>query len=359
MKIIHETILEVDLNKLANNFNYLKSKLKPDTKIIAVVKAYAYGHGDITIASYLEKLGAHALWVADFEEGTRIRKSGIKIPIIIANPGTKSTQQIIDNNLDVVIYNSELLHLYGKLDTEIRIHIKFDTGMNRYGFDTDEVDKLVFDLQKYPKLKIQGICSHLAASDNSTEDSFTNAQFQVFDKASSSFSKGINQLIDRHILNTNGVLRFPKKEYEMVRLGIGLYGVSNDSNLQQVSTLKSVISQVRDIKKGSKVGYDGSFLAEKDMIIGVVPFGYADGLNRKLSTNNGVIIVQNISCPIIGKISMDSCMIDLKGITAKTGEEVVIFGEDNTISSIANKLSTIPYEIFSSLNRRIKRVYSC
>ena len=359
MKIIHETILEVDLNKLANNFNYLKSKLKQDTKIIAVVKAYAYGHDDIAIASYLEKLGAHALWVADFEEGTRIRKSGIKIPIIIANPGTKSTQQIIDNNLDVVIYNSELLHLYGKLNIEIRIHIKFDTGMNRYGFDSSEVDKLVADLQKYPKLKIQSICSHLAASDNSTEDSFTNTQFQVFEKVSSLFSKGIKQLTDRHILNTNGVLRFTNKEYEMVRLGIGLYGASNDTNLQQISTLKSVISQVKIIKKGSKVGYDAFFLAKQDMIIGVVPFGYADGLNRKLSTNNGVIIVQNIACPIIGKISMDSCMIDLKGTTAKTGDEVVIFGEENTISSIANKLSTIPYEIFSNLNRRIKRIYSC
>jgi len=359
MKIIHETILEIDLNKLANNFNYLKNKLKPDTKIIAVVKAYAYGHGDIAIASYLEKLGAHALWVADFEEGTRIRQSGIKIPIIIANPGTKSTHKIIDNKLDVVIYNSELLHLYGKLDKEIKIHIKFDTGMNRYGFDFSEVDELVVNLKKYPKLKIQSVCSHLAASDNSTEDSFTNAQFQVFEKVSNSFSKAINQLIDRHILNTNGVLRFPSKEYEMVRLGIGLYGVSNDNNLQEISTLKSVISQVRIIKEGSKVGYDASFVAKEDMVIGVVPFGYADGLNRKLSTENGVIIVQNIACPIIGKISMDSCMINLKGTTAKTGDEVVIFGGENTISSIANKLITIPYEIFSSLNRRIKRIYSC
>jgi len=359
MTIIHETILDVNLNKLSNNFNYLKSKLKPDTKIIAVVKAYAYGHGDIAISRYLEKLGAHALWVADFEEGTRIRKSGVKIPIIIANPGTKSTQQIIENKLDVVIYNSELLHLYGKLDKEIRIHIKFDTGMNRYGFDSSEVDEILANLQKYPKLKIQSICSHLAASDNSTEDSFTNAQFQVFEKVCNSFSKGINQLIDRHILNTNGVLRFPNKEYEMVRLGIGLYGIGIDNNLQQVSTLKSVISQVRIIKKGSKVGYDACFLAKEDMIIGVVPFGYADGINRKLSTKNGVIMVQNIACPIIGKISMDSCMINIEGTTAKTGDKVVIFGEENTISSIAKKLRTIPYEIFSSLNRRIKRVYSC
>ena len=357
MEIIHETILEVSLNKLANNFNYLKGKLKPDTKIIAVVKAYAYGHGDMAISSYLEKLGAHALWVADFEEGTRIRKSGIKIPIIIANPGTKSTQQIIDNELDVVIFSFELLHLYGRLNKDIRIHIKFDTGMNRYGFIPSQADELWGNLQKYPKLKIQSICSHLAASDDNKKDSFTNEQFQVFEKVSSSFSKKNNQIIDRHILNTNGVLRYPKKEYEMVRLGIGLYGVSNDHNLQQVSTLKSVISQVRTIKKGSQIGYGASFLAKEDMIIGIIPFGYADGLNRKLSTTKGVIIVQNIACPIIGKISMDSCMINLKGTTAKTGDEVVIFGEKNTISSIANKLCTIPYEIFSSLNRRIKRIY--
>jgi len=358
MKIIHETILEVSLNKLEHNFNYLKSKLKPDIKIIAVVKAYAYGHGDIAIASYLEKLGAHALWVADFEEGTRIRKSGITIPIIIANPGTRSTQQIIDNKLDVVIYNSELLHLYGKLDKEISIHLKFDTGMNRYGFIASQIDELVANLQKYPKLKIQSICSHLAASDNSKEDNFTNSQFEIFDKISSTFSKGISQVFDRHILNTNGVLRFPNQEYEMVRLGIGLYGVSNDNKLQQVSTLKSVISQIRSIKEGSRVGYDPSFLVKEDMKIGIIPFGYADGLNRKLSTQNGVIIVQNIACPIIGKISMDSCMINLKGTTAKTGEKVVVFGEGNTVSSIANKLNTIPYEVFSSLNRRIKRVYS-
>ena len=359
MKVIHQTILEIDLNKLANNFNYLKSKLKPNTKIIAVVKAYAYGHGDVAIASYLEKLGAHALWVADFEEGTRIRKSGINIPIIIANPGTKSTQEIIDNKLDIVIYNYELLHLYGKLDSEIRIHIKFDTGMNRYGFNASEVDNVLANLQKYPKLKTQSICSHLAASDNCTEDNFTNEQFQVFDNICNSFSSGFDQLIDRHILNTNGVLRFPNKEYEMVRLGIGLYGVSDNNSLKQIGSLKSVISQVRNIKKGGRVGYDASYLAREDITVGVVPFGYADGLNRKLSAKNGVILVQNIVCPIIGKISMDSCMINLKGTSAKTGDEVVIFGEENTISSIASKLDTISYEIFSSLNRRIKRVYSC
>jgi len=358
MEIIHETILAVNLNKLADNFNYLKGKLHANTKIIAVVKAHAYGHGDIAVSSKLEELGAHALWVADFEEGTRLRKSGICIPIIIANPGTKSTTQIIENKLDVVIYNFELLQIYGELDREIRIHVKFNTGMNRYGFNPDEVEELVSTLQQYPKLKIQSICSHLSASDNSEKDNFTKTQFLVFDKIFDAFSKGINQKIDRHILNTNGVLRFAEKEYEIVRLGIGMYGVSTDQNLQQISTLKSVIAQVRTIKKGSQVGYDASFVATEDMTIGIIPFGYADGLNRKLSAQDGVIIVQNISCPIIGKISMDSCMIDLKGTTGKIGDKVIIFGKENTISSIANKLSTIPYEIFASLNRRIKRVYS-
>ena len=172
MGITHETILEVNTNHLESNLNYLKSKLKPSTKVIAVVKAYAYGHGDIVLSKKLELLGVHALWVADFEEGSRLRESGINIPIIIANPGTKSTNKIIENKLDVVIYNFKLLQLYGELNTELNIHIKFNTGMNRYGFNPDEVKKVIDTLQQYPKLKIQSICSHLAASDNPENDKF-------------------------------------------------------------------------------------------------------------------------------------------------------------------------------------------
>jgi len=358
MGITHETILEVNTSQLENNLSYLKSKLKTSTKIIAVVKAYAYGHGDIFLAKKLETFGVHALWVADFEEGSRLRESGIKIPIIIANPGTKSTEEIVKNKLDVVIYNFNLLQLYGELNTKVNIHIKFNTGMNRYGFNPDEIEKLVSTLQQYPKLKLQSICSHLAATDNPKKDKFTNKQCLIFDDICTKFFANIGYKVDRHILNTNGVLRFANKEYEMVRLGIGVYGVADDKNLQQISTLKSVISQVRTIKKGDKIGYDASFIAIKDMKIGIIPFGYADGLNRKLSGRNGTVLVNNTPCPIIGKISMDSCIIDLSNAIATIGDEVIIFGKEIPILTIAKKLDTIPYEIFATLNRRIKRVYS-
>jgi len=358
MEIIHETILEVNINRLKSNFNYLKGKLKAKTKIIAVMKAYAYGHGDIILAKKLEEIGVHALWVADFEEGSRLRESGIHIPIIIANPGTKSTKKIIDNKLDVVIYNFKLLQLYGGLNKEICIHIKFNTGMNRYGFNPDERELLAKALLKYPKLKLQSICSHLAATENPKKDEFTNKQFLVFDVICTAFFRELGYEVDRHILNTNGVLRFEKNECEMVRLGIGLYGVADDNHLQQIGTLKSVVTQVRKITQGNQIGYNASFVASTDMQIGIIPFGYADGLNRKLSAKNGVVIINNTPCPIIGKISMDSCIVDLSHIAAKAGDEVIIFGKENTVLSIAKKLDTIPYEIFATLNRRIKRVYA-
>jgi len=359
MGIIHETILKVNINRLKSNFTYLKSKLKTKTKIIAVMKAYAYGHGDIILAKKLEEFGVHALWVADFEEGSRLRENGVQIPIIIANPGAKSTKKIIENNLDVVIYNFKLLQLYGELNKEICIHIKFNTGMNRYGFNPDEIELLAKVLLKYPKLKIQSICSHLAATDNPKKDEFTNKQFLVFDRICTTFFQELGYEVDRHILNTNGVLRFAKNEYEMVRLGIGLYGIADDNHLQQISTLKSVVAQVRKITQGDQIGYNASFVAATDMQIGIIPFGYADGLNRKLSAKNGAVIINNTHCPIIGKISMDSCIVNLSNTATKTGDEVIIFGTENTVLSIAKKLDTIPYEIFATLNRRIKRVYSC
>ena len=359
MGVMHETILEININRLKSNFNYLKGKLKAKTKIIAVMKAYAYGHGDIILAKKLEEIGVHALWVADFEEGSRLRESGIQIPIIIANPGTKSTRKIIDNKLDVVIYNFKLLQLYGELNKEICIHIKFNTGMNRYGFNPEEIKLLTKTLLRYPKLKLQSICSHLAATDNPKKDEFTNKQCLVFDTICTTFFQELGYEVDRHILNTNGVLRFSKNECEMVRLGIGLYGVANDNHLEQISTLKSIVSQVRKIRQGDQIGYDATFVASTDMQIGIIPFGYADGLNRKLSIKNGVVIINNTHCPIIGKISMDSCIVDLSNTAAKAGDEVIIFGKENTVLAIAKKLDTIPYEIFSTLNRRIKRVYAC
>lgn len=358
METNHETILEVNLNTLEDNFRYLKSKLNAKTKIIAVVKAYAYGHGDIEISKKLEKLGVHALWVADFEEGCNLRDNGVNVPIIIANPGTKSSEQITNNNLDIVIYNFNLLDIYGSLNKEINIHIKFNTGMNRYGFDPIDIKEINNKLQKYPKLKVQSVCSHLAASDNTAKDELSKKQFEIFESTCEKLFAEIGYKLDRHILNTNGVLRFIEKEYEMVRLGIGLYGSTTNKELKQISSLQSVITQTRIIQKGESIGYDASFTADRKMKIGIIPFGYADGLNRKLSTSKGVISVNNVLCPIIGKISMDSCMVDLSNTNATAGNKVIIFGNENSILSIAKKLGTIPYEIYATLNRRIKRTYS-
>ena len=357
MRSPHETILEISNTHLINNFSYLKNKI-PNTKIIAVVKAYAYGHGDIIIAKKLEKLGVDAFWVADFEEGGRLRKNKITKPIIVANPGLKSINEIIHNQLEVVIYNFTLLTLYSKLNKTINIHIKLNTGMNRYGFNQNELKKVIEILKKSPNLNVKSICSHLAASENASKDEFTLAQFNKFEKACDTFFNEIGYTVDRHILNTHGVLRFPHKKYEMVRLGIGLYGAVENKNLKEISVLKSIITQIRTIKKGGSIGYNASFIAKKEITVGVIPFGYADGLNRKLSAKNGCVLVNDTPCLIIGKISMDSCIIDLKGVKAKTGDKVIIFGGENTIFSISEKLETIPYEIYATLNRRIKRIYS-
>jgi len=357
MATSHETILFVNLKALEHNYNYLKSKLNSDTEIIAVVKAFAYGHGDVVVAKKLEELGVSAFWVADFEEGVTLKKSGINRPIIIANPGAKSCSDIIEYDLQPVIYNFRLLELYGEKKSPISIHIKFNSGMNRYGFNLEEMEALAEKLKKYPHLKVESICTHLSSSDNSKQDKFTYLQFQKFELITSKFYIKTGIKAAHHILNTTGLLRFPEYQKEMVRLGIGLYGIGYDKNLKAVAKLQSNIAQIRSINKGEKVGYDATFIANKDMKIGIVPLGYADGINRKLGNENGHVLVNTKPAKIVGKISMDSMLIDLRTIEAKEGDVVTIFDAKNNILEIAANLDTIPYEILATLNRRIKRVY--
>ena len=357
MSTSHETILYVDLKALENNFNYLKNKLQSDTKIIAVVKAFAYGHGDAAIAKKLEELGVYAFWVADFEEGVNLRKTGIFKRIIVANPGAKSYSEIVKYDLEPVIYNFRLLEIFEENSTPISVHIKFNSGMNRYGFNLKEIDALTSRIKESPHLKIESICSHLAVADNKLKDDFTQKQFKKFDVLCDLFSKKLNVKFERHILNTAGVLRFPGQQKEMVRIGIGLYGVGEDESLMVVGRLFSNIAQIRILQKGEKVGYNASFVAEKEMKIAVIPLGYADGINRKLGDKKGKVLINNILAPIIGKISMDSFMVDISGINAKEGDLVNIFSQENSVAEIARNLDTIPYEILATLNRRIKRIY--
>ena len=256
MSNTNETILEVDLNKLKHNYYYLKSLLKNDCKIIAVVKAFAYGHGDVVISKTLEKLGVDTFWVADFEEGISLREGGVKSKIIVANPGRKSFNEIIKNDLDVVLHNKNLLDFYISKNTNVNVHIKFNTGMNRYGFNLEEIGLLVSKLKEFPHLKIASICSHLAAADDKSKDPFTQKQFEKFNTICKLFSEKLNINPNRHILNTAGVLRFPRQQKEMVRLGIGLYGIGKDVNLKVVGKLVSNVAQIRTLRKGEGVGYD-------------------------------------------------------------------------------------------------------
>tara|TARA_B100001758_G_C18404494_1_gene611107 strand:+ start:673 stop:1752 length:1080 start_codon:yes stop_codon:yes gene_type:complete len=357
MSAPYETILEISIKKLISNFSYLRSRLSANTKIIAVVKAYAYGHGDVVIAKKLESLGVHALWVADFEEGSQLRKSGVKIPIIIANPGRKSTKQIFTNKLDVVIHNFEILKIYGKTKRNINIHIKFNTGMNRYGFNTNDTKQIITELEKYPNLNVIGLCSHLIASEDPEKDKLTKKQFDLFEATCNLFVTLLGRKIDRHILNSFGVLRFADKEYEMVRLGIGLYGGIDYKNIKQIATFKSIVADIKEVQKGKSVGYNAAFIAQKNIRVGIIPLGYADGLNRKLGEGNGTVLINKTACKIIGKISMDSCTVKLPNSKVKIGDQVIIFGDKNPINSISKKLKTIPYEIYATINRRIQRVY--
>ena len=358
MTILNETILHIDLNKLNENFNFLKSRLKSNTKIIGVVKAYAYGHGDIEISKRLEKLGVYALWVSDFEEGLILRNSGVKTKIIVANPGFKSYDSIIKYKLDVVLYNQKLLDLYCSNTNTVNIHIKFNTGMNRYGFSSKSVDSIISKIKKHKHLKLDSICSHLAASEDKKKSNFTQNQIKKFNSISVRAEDLLGRKINKHILNSYGLLNFSNYQMNYVRIGIGLYGSMDSLNLKQICSLKSTITQIRNIKKGESVGYGRSFIANQKMTIAIIPVGYADGMNRQLGNRIGSVYVNNLECKIIGEISMDSFIVDITKSNAKEGDLVEIFGANINVCTIAKKINTIPYEIYSTLNRRIKRVYS-
>lgn len=357
MSLAHETILHIDLAKLKGNFQYLCRYLKNETDVIAIVKAYAYGLGDIEIASFLEKLGVGYFWVADFEEGANLRKQGIQGNIIIANPGSKSIEEIKQHRLEPVIYNCRLLELYANQNTPFNIHLKLNTGMNRYGFNAEELEGVLKILNQNKQLKVQTVCSHLAASDEFEKDGYTHCQIELFNKLTKQLKESLGYTFKRHILNSNGVLRHPQHQMEMVRMGIGLYGVSKDENLAQICRLESNIAQTRNIKKGEKVGYHNAFEATKDMRIAIIPVGYADGLNRKLGEGKGKVLIDGKACSILGQVSMDSFVADVSGTDAQEGDQVTIFSNTFSIQRIASDLNTIPYEILATLNRRIKRIY--
>ena len=361
---IHRTVLEINLNALMENLNYYRQLLKPSTKIMAMVKASSYGSGSYEIANILQFHRVDYLAVAVADEGISLRKSGIHTPIMVLNPEITDFQQMIENRLEPEIYNIRILRSFiAVLDRtgvlEYPIHIKLDSGMHRLGFMPGDIDELIEILTKTHSIKVKSIFSHLAASEDPSEDTFSEEQVKKFSMLSEKIMSRLRYKADRHILNSGGIERFNHYQFDMVRLGIGIYGISSSGKyqLKNVTTLKSRISQIKVVPAGETIGYGRKGKSPKELKIGIIPIGYADGLNRKLGNGNGTLYINGSFATIIGNICMDMCMINLEGIAANEEDEVEIFGEHIPIEKLAEKLETIPYEILTSVSSRVKRIY--
>ena len=362
----HETILEINLNAISHNLNFYKSKLKPTTKMMVMVKAFGYGNGRFEIAKLLEHHNVDYLGVAFADEGIALKNSGIKMPIMVLNPETTSFSAIIQHQLEPEIYSLKGLNSFLQLAkqkklSDFPIHIKLDTGMHRLGFEEETIADLISVLKDNKYVKVKSILSHMATSDAMEHRNFALSQIDLFEKLSSKIISELQINPIRHILNTSGISNFSQAQYDMVRLGIGLYGVSNDANeqrfLENVGTLKSIISQIRTIEKGESVGYGRRFVAQKTSIIATIPIGYADGISRHWGNGLGFVTINNQKATIIGSICMDMLMVDITELKCQEGDEVVLFGTNPTVSFIAEKLETIPYEILTSISQRVKRVF--
>jgi Alr-MurF fusion protein len=362
----HSTVLEVRLDAIASNLSYFRNKLRPETKIMAMVKAFSYGAGDYEIASLLEQHNTDYLAVAFVDEGIALRNKGIKLPIVVMNPEVENYALMIRHSLEPEIYSLQSLRRLiheseGIVPSQgLSLHIKLDTGMNRLGMSGAELAELAELIGSSNGLKVASIFSHLSAADDPRYDSFTEEQVSLFEQWSSMLESLIGYKTMKHILNSAGTERFACHQFDMVRLGIGLYGISSlpGVELDCVSSLKTIVSQIKTASAGQTVGYSRSWKLNKDSRIGVLPIGYADGLSRRFSNGKGKVTVAGKIAPIIGNICMDACMIDLTGIDAQVGDQAVIFGSTPTISELAQIAGTIPYEILTSVSKRVKRVYS-
>ncbi|WP_394775963.1 bifunctional UDP-N-acetylmuramoyl-tripeptide:D-alanyl-D-alanine ligase/alanine racemase [Flavobacterium sp.] len=362
----HETILEINLNSISHNLNYYKSKLAGNVKLMVMVKAFGYGNGGLEIAKLLEHHKVDYLGVAFADEGISLKNGGIKLPIMVLNPESTSFPSIIQYNLEPEIYSLKGLKAFLKIAKEkdlkdFPIHIKLDTGMHRLGFEANTLDELIETLKGNSTVKVKSVLSHLATSDEMKHYDFVISQINLFEKLSSKLISALNINPIRHILNTSGISNFPDAQYNMVRLGIGLYGVSNDpaeqKYLENVGTLKSIISQVRTIPAGDSVGYGRRFMAEKETKIATIPIGYADGISRLWGNQVGYVVIKNQKAYILGSVCMDMLMVDVSHIDCKEGDSVIIFGENPTVTEMALALKTIPYEIMTSISQRVKRVF--
>jgi len=363
---VHDTILEIDLNKMGHNLDVYRSLLAPGTKVMGVVKAFSYGSGSEEIARFLEFQKIDYLAVAYADEGIRLREAGISTPIMVMNPEKSSLEALIRFRLEPEISRWEQLKAF-KAELEKKalsyaypIHLKIDTGMNRLGFEPSEIGELGLAIKEFESIKLSSVFSHLAASDESDFDEFSRAQISEFVKCCVQIESIIGHKFWRHIANSSAIARFPEAHFDMVRLGIGLYGIDPSASLkklQPVGTLKSVVSQVKTVKAGSSVGYGRSFIAKQETKIAIIPIGYADGYRRSLGNGIGSVLIQDKLCQTIGNVCMDLCMIDIGGLHVEVGDEVIVMGRNPSAFQLAEWMGTIPYEVFTGISPRVKRIY--
>ena len=355
--------LELDLKAATENFRYFRSLLEPQTKLLVLVKANAYGHGGVEFAAMMQRAGADYLAVAYPVEGLELRRNGISLPILVLTAGTDFYPEIIETRMEPSIPN---LYSLKKLVSVLRekglkdypVHLKLDTGMHRLGFMRSELPELIAFLKNTPEVRVKGLFSHLCVADEPEQDAFTHEQLSLFEAMTREVADGIGYLPMRHILNSAGIERFTQYQYDMVRLGIGIYGISAlpGKELAPVASFKCKVLQIKKLQEGDTVGYGRWGTARPGTVIATIPVGYADGIDRHFGRGAASFSVNGHRAPTIGNICMDMCMLDVTGIPCEVGDEVTIFGRDPKVSELADILGTIPYEILASVPRRIHRL---
>ncbi|MFC0876168.1 bifunctional UDP-N-acetylmuramoyl-tripeptide:D-alanyl-D-alanine ligase/alanine racemase [Saccharicrinis sp. FJH2] len=362
---VHKTTLEINLNRLVQNITVFKRLLKPETRIMAMVKAFAYGSGSFEVARHLQFHGVNYLAVAVADEGVELRNAGVTLPIVVMAPEMQSLDILFKYHLEPEVYSFEILEALineAKALGEMNypVHVKLDTGMHRMGFLPEDIEKLISILNEQSYLKVHSVFSHLAAADEPDKDAFTLEQINLFKQYSEKIEDGIGYGFLKHILNSAGTERFFEYQFDMVRLGIGMYGVSAAGNdeLKPVGTFKTMVSAVKAVPKTETVGYGRKGVLSRDSEIAVIPVGYADGLARLLGNGRGYAVINGNKVPYVGNICMDLSMLNVTGLNIKPGDEVILFGDDPHINTVADWMQTIPYEVITSISQRVKRVFT-
>ncbi|MFD1062662.1 alanine racemase [Winogradskyella litorisediminis] len=359
-----QTVLEINLNALTHNFEYLKSKLNSETKFLAVVKAFAYGSDSVEIAKHLQKLNIDYFAVAYAHEGVALRDAGIIAPILVLHPQVVNFKTIIERCLEPSLYSARILNEFIKVteaekQKEYPVHIKFNTGLNRLGFWQSDVDYIVSKLKNTQSVKAKSLFSHLAASEDKNEREFTLNQIKDFKSIATNFESQTDYKPWLHLSNTSGVINYPEAHLDMVRCGIGLYGFGNsaeqDSNLRPIAQLKSIISQIHHIEKGETVGYNRAYTSKGFEKTATIPIGHADGISRQFGQEKGFVFINNQKAPIIGNVCMDMIMVNVTNIDCNEGDEVIIFDGKHKASELAASAKTISYEILTAISQRVKR----